>query len=143
MRLLLALCLALFSLVQTQPYLKRYLIPSSSFYFTSTLCYYRVVNKNTYSNWNISTPVAMFASLMNYDYAHTSTLNSITSGAHTQGFEINVKLVSAGTSALYFTIQDTLVNQQSEAFVWYTVKVHIFMAPKSTFLVRDVQALIY
>ena len=77
---------ALLACVNGQTYLNRLLIPSPSFYFSSTLCYYRVSNKDYYTSWSVPTQIAWISSAYGYDYFFTSSLTSISSGAHTQGF---------------------------------------------------------
>lgn len=140
--ILLLLCVILS--VGSSQYVKRSLDESfpifKNYYFT----YHRASNGPQYSNWTIATDIGLYAFAYNRDVLYTSTLHSIASNKNTHGYEIQPEVTFMGASSVNVSIVDSAVNQLNQAFLWYSVRFLLFMAPKnSPIKVQTLTAMIY
>ena len=98
---------------------------------TVTLCYYRVVNQDYYSSWTTNTNT-YFSDRTKYNlqFQRTASINSITSGATTYGYEIVVGVVSIWDTGFTLAISATsITNTYLDSLVWFSVRIFIFLLP--------------
>lgn len=120
-----------YSNTQTTPTYLRKTTISNKYMQTVTLCYYRVVNQDYYSSWTTNTNT-YFSDRTKYNLQlqRTASINSITSGATTYGYEIVVGVVSIWDTGFTLAISATSVtNRYLDSLVWFSVRIFIFLLP--------------
>ena len=118
------------SLTQITPLYLRKTTISNKYMHTISLCYYRIANADYYSSWTTAMTTYYWTDRTKYNlrYYYTTSLNSITSGASTAGFELGVRQTYIYDTNITFQILGA-ANKQADPAVWFTVRIFVFLLP--------------
>ena len=120
-----------YSLTQTTPSYLRKTTISNKYMHTLAFCYYRIVNADYYFNWTTPMDTYYYSDRLKYNLKlyYTTSLNSISSGANTSGFEILLKTAFVQETYVTLSIAKGPANSVADPAVWFSVRIFIFLLP--------------
>ena len=113
---------------EQSPYLRKTTI-SNKYMNTLSLCYFYDVNGNYYSSWN-ATIYTYFSDRFKYNltFYYTASINTMTSGENTYGFQIPLRLTSVTDTFVTLQIVTKSTNFVNGP-VWYSVRIYLLLLP--------------
>jgi hypothetical protein len=119
------------SLTQTAPVYLRKTTVSNKYMHTLSFCYYPIVNADYYFNWTTPMNTYYYSDRLKYNLKlyYTTSINSISSGANTSGFEIALNNPFIQETYITLTIIKGPANNVADPAVWFSVRIFIFLLP--------------